>query len=296
MNDYSKWEQLEDSEDEKIEKAEQEQEKARAEYQEECRAEQAEVEKWLRRYQTLLVKAEAEPSQARPRDPYAPPELIKNSQQPFRKASRDDLRVLSMLMVLSHFEEGGTNLTRHPQLLDLVRHNRWLEEDPGAMELLCRVHNYHMKQAEDKGRAPTAPEQEKLEQRFRSMCLSAINTLAAASKAGCPGGLLEVVNLICTPTTKSAKELRVKWQQKEFGKDALFDSLFPDLKQFKEEYDSKGGWWEVWLMLGFIVLLFVGLGALMYLTAPLSKQSTVTTTTTLLTTTLAAAGDSNAEL
>eukprot|EP00439_Symbiodinium_sp_Y106_P068221 s1072_g11.t1 len=172
MNDYSKWEQLEDSEDEKIEKAEQEQEKARAEYQEECRAEQAEVEKWLRRYQTLLLKAEAEPSQARPRDPYAPPELIKNSQQPFRKASRDDLRVLSMLMVLSHFEEGGTNLTRHPQLLDLVRHNRWLEEDPGAMELLCRVHNYHMKQAEDKGRAPTAPEQEKLEQRFRSISSS----------------------------------------------------------------------------------------------------------------------------
>ena len=33
-----------------------------------------------------------------------------------------------MLMVLSHFEEGGTNLTRHPQLLDLVRHNRWLED------------------------------------------------------------------------------------------------------------------------------------------------------------------------
>eukprot|EP00439_Symbiodinium_sp_Y106_P065613 s1072_g10.t1 len=105
-----------------------------------------------------------------------------------------------------------------------------------------------------------------------------------------PGGLLEVVNMICTPTTKSAKELR------EFGKDALFDSLFPDLKQFKEEYDSKGGWWEVWLMLGFIVLLFVGLGALMYLTAPLSKQNTVTTTTTLLTSTLAAAGGSNAEL
>ena len=33
-----------------------------------------------------------------------------------------------MLMVLSHFEEGETNLQRHPQLLDLVRQNRWLEE------------------------------------------------------------------------------------------------------------------------------------------------------------------------
>ena len=37
-------------------------------------------------------------------------------------------QVLSMLMVLSHFEEGETNLQRHPQLLDLVRQNRWLEE------------------------------------------------------------------------------------------------------------------------------------------------------------------------
>ncbi|CAE7253111.1 unnamed protein product [Symbiodinium microadriaticum] len=65
-----------------------------------------------------------------------------------------------MLMVLSHFEEGGTNLTRHPQLLDLVRHNRWLEEDPGAMELLCRVHNYHMKQAEDSTRTCLQHEQQ----------------------------------------------------------------------------------------------------------------------------------------
>jgi len=31
-------------------------------------------------------------------------------------------------MELSHFEEGETNLQRHPQLLDLVRQNRWLEE------------------------------------------------------------------------------------------------------------------------------------------------------------------------
>ena len=40
--------------------------------------------------------------------------------------------VLSMLMVLSHFDEGETNLTRHPQLLDLVRQNRWLEELSGT--------------------------------------------------------------------------------------------------------------------------------------------------------------------
>ncbi|CAE7293917.1 unnamed protein product [Symbiodinium natans] len=184
MNDYSKWEQLEDSEDEKVEKAEQEAAAARVEFQEECRAEQAEVERWLRRYQTLLLKAEPAPGQAsQRRDPYAPPELIKNSQQPFRKASRDDLRVLSMLMVLSHFEEGGTNLTRHPQLLDLVRHNRWLEDDPGALELLCRIHNFHMKGAEDKGLPPLAPEQEKLEHRQSTSRPLPDDALALASIA-----------------------------------------------------------------------------------------------------------------
>ncbi|OLQ07280.1 hypothetical protein AK812_SmicGene9319 [Symbiodinium microadriaticum] len=67
-----------------------------------------------------------------------------------------------------------------------------------------------------------------------------------------------------TAEAKSQQVTRVvqeEEEEEEFGKDALFDSLFPDLKQFKEEYDSKGGWWEVWLMLGFIVLLFVGLPA-----------------------------------
>lgn len=89
-----------------------------------------------------------------------------------------------MLMVLSHFEEGETNLTRHPQLLDLVRQNRWLEEDPGALELICRIHNLHLNGSEE-GKPPLAPAQEKLEQRFRHMCLSTANTLAAAKKSGC---------------------------------------------------------------------------------------------------------------
>jgi len=274
MADYSKWEKLTDEDEDDLDAAA----KTRAEYQEACREEQEAVEQWLRRNMSQLQRSEAE---QKGKDPLAPPELIRNSQQPFRKASREDLRALSMLMVLSHFEENETNLTRHPQLLDLVRHNRWMEEDPGAVELLCRIHNLHMKAAEDKGRAPVAPKQEQLEMRYRHMCLSAINTLAAPKKANCAGGLLEIVNTICTPKTPEAQQMRLKWQKKEFGKDALFDSLFPDLKQFRDEYDKNDSWWDVYLMAAFMVLLIIGLGCLFYfgMSAKPEKLSTTTTTT-----------------
>jgi len=275
MNDYSKWEKLADEEEEE-ERREKDAELSRAEFHEACREEQQVVEQWLKRNMRDLLKS----AQSTPKDPHAPPELIRNSQTSFRRASKEDLRVLSMLMVLSHFEEGETNLQRHPQLLDLVRQNRWLEEDPGAMELICQIHNLHMKSEEDKGRPPVAPAQEKLENRFRHMCLSAVNTLAASKKAGCPGGLLEVINAICTPKTPQAQEMRLKWQKKEYGKDALFDSLFPDLKQFKDDYDKQDSWWDIWLMLGFLLLLIAGLAAVFFYGLPMSSKTATTTVTT----------------
>lgn len=277
MNDYSKWEKLSDEDEE--ERQEKEAELSRAEFHEACREEHAIVEQWLKRNMNQLSRLEAESKQQK--DPHAPPELIRNSMARYRKASKDDLRVLSMLMVLSHFDEGETNLTRHPQLLDLVRQNRWLEEDPGTLELICRIHNLHMKNAEDSSRPPVAPGQEKLENRFRHMCLSAANTIAAARKSGCSGGLLEVINTICTPKTPKAQEMRLKWQKKEFGKDALFDSLFPDLKQFKDDYDNNDSWWDIWLMLGFMLLLALGLAAFFFYGLPRSSAKTTTSTTSI---------------
>merc|ERR1712037_355969 len=56
-------------------------------------------------------------------------------------------------------------------------------------------------------------------------------------------------------------ELRLKWQKKDFAKDALFESLFPDLKKYsgKDGSDADGGWWEIWLMLGIMVfIIFCG--------------------------------------
>lgn len=49
-----------------------------------------------------------------------------------------------MLMVLSHFEEGETNLQRHPQLLDLVRQNRWLEETKNKLLMSYSCANFLM--------------------------------------------------------------------------------------------------------------------------------------------------------
>jgi len=291
MNDYSKWDKIVDSDEEreKEDLAQKLVNEAREDTTEKVRDEQLMVEQWLRRNLSVLLKSEDDAKYGK-RDPYAAPELIQKSQLPFRKPNKEDMKVLAMLMVLSHFEEGQTNLVRHGQILDLCRHHRWLEEDPGALEFLCRLHNLNMKQSDDKGRPPPGSQETKIDGRCRSMCLCAINTLAGPAKAKCAGGVLELFNLICTPSDPNGHELRLKWQKKEFGKDALFDSLFPDLKSYKDEHDnSDNDWWEIWLMLGFIVVIIVGLGCVMYYGFPNSSKQAKTTTTTTITTLAAAA-------
>lgn len=276
MNDYSKWDKLVDSDDEPQDMTRKPDEN-REQFDDLLREEQAGAEQWLRRNLALLKKTEEAPKYGR-QDMHAAPELLKNSHVPYRDASRDDLRVLAMLLVITNFEEGQTNLTRHPQLLDLVRHHRWLEGDPGTLELLCRMHNLNMKQTDDKHRPPPGSAEADLDFKHRSMCLCAINTLAGPEKAKRPGGLLELINLICTPTTPEAHELRLKWQKREFGKDALFDSLFPDLKQYKDTNSTDSDWWEIWLMVIFIVVIIAILGFLMMYGLPLASPSTSTTT------------------
>eukprot|EP00930_Biecheleria_cincta_P095277 TRINITY_DN87255_c0_g1_i1.p1 TRINITY_DN87255_c0_g1~~TRINITY_DN87255_c0_g1_i1.p1 ORF type:complete len:288 (+),score=73.60 TRINITY_DN87255_c0_g1_i1:48-911(+) len=277
MNDYSKWDKLVDSDDE-VEEVPRKADENREQFDELLRAEQAGAEQWLRRNIALLKKTEEEPKYSR-HDAHAAPELLKNSQVPYRNVSRDEIRVLAMLLVITNFEEGETNLIRHPQILDLVRHHRWLEGDPGTLELLCRIHNLNMKQTDDKHRPPAGSPEAELDFKHRSMCLCAINTLAGPEKAKRSGGLLELINLICTPATPEAHELRLKWQKKEFGKDALFDSLFPDLKQYKDTQSTDNDWWEIWLMLAFIILIIVILGFLMVYGLPLTGSNTSTTTT-----------------
>merc|ERR1719198_1188290 len=165
---------------------------------------------------------------------------------------------------MSHFEEGDTNLDRHALMLDLVRHHRFLEEDPGTLELLCRVHNHVMKDGGEHGRQ-TREFEDPESHRMRNMVLSGINTLSAPKRSKCPGGLLELFTLICTPETEDAKEMRRKWQKKDFAKDALFDSLFPDLRQYADDNMDDGLGSDFWIIVVLGLLAIVGIIAFIVL-------------------------------
>mmetsp|Transcript_12182 Transcript_12182/g.27876 ORF Transcript_12182/g.27876 Transcript_12182/m.27876 type:complete len:281 (-) Transcript_12182:106-948(-) len=245
MNDYSKWDKIQDS-DEEEESKQRAAESIGNEETERFRQDQEMVDQWLRKQAAQLTRGE---------EPSRPPEL--KEQAPFRKVTKEERKVLSMLIVLSHFDEGKTNLDRHPHLLELVRHNRWLEED-NTLELLCRVHTQAMRSGE-KGTSAAKIQESPEEVRLRNMCLGGINTLAGPKRAKCPGGLLELVTMICTPTTEQARELRVKWQKKEFAKDAIFRSLFPDMAKFDDadQEEDSGGMKEVWICLALLLILFI---------------------------------------
>lgn len=178
---------------------------------------------------------------------------------PYRKLTKEERKVAAMLITISHFEEGCTNLDRHPQMLELMRNHRWLEEDSGTLEYLCRAHNHSMRLSgssqQNGGRRPMDGSRESKEDaRIRAMCFSGINTLAGPGRCKMTGGLLELVTMICTPETDQARDLRMKWQKKEFAKDALFDSLFPDLRQYSEA-NADSGWTEMWVFIALIVVL-----------------------------------------
>mmetsp|Transcript_40140 Transcript_40140/g.93247 ORF Transcript_40140/g.93247 Transcript_40140/m.93247 type:complete len:281 (-) Transcript_40140:61-903(-) len=253
MNDYSKWDNIRDSDEEDESKARQP-EPFDSEEVEKVRKDQELVERWLRKQITQLQRGEVA---------HRPPELRELA--PYRKATKEERQVLAMLIVISHFEEGKTNLDRHPQLLELVRHHRWLEEDPGTLELLCRVQQTAMRKGKGgDGDGGATIQEDPEEARLRDMCMSGINTLAAPKKAKCVGGLLELVTLICTPATDNARELRKKWQKKEFAKDALFESLFPDLRNYQDEISQDMGMKEVWVILAVLFLLIIVVFLIMY--------------------------------
>jgi len=195
MVDYAKWDKLDaDSEEEpEIRKP------LAASFDEEdherSRGLQEEVNQWLKR-EIMTLRKGPEGSSV--------PELKRQEPLPYRKVTKQEREVLAMLIAVSHFEEGQTNLTRHPELLELVRHHRWLEEDPGTLELLCRIHNDVMRRSGERH----APKESPHDVRMRNMLLSGINTLASPKRAECSGGLLELITRICTPENEAARDLR----------------------------------------------------------------------------------------
>jgi len=286
MNDYSKWDHIGDSDEE--EEVKKRPDDFVLDEHESLLREQDEVEQWLRRQIVQLGKGEDRRQR--------PPEL-RTEEIPYRRVTKEERKVLAMLIVLSNFEEGTTNLDRHPQMLELVRHHRWLEHDYGTLELLCRVHNSAMKKASNGGGTEALEEPE--EKRMRNMIMCGINTLAAPKRVGCPGGLLELITAICTPETEKAREWRKKWQKKDYAKDALFDSLFPDLRKYKDDNsEDEGSWKEMWFFCGLIVLFIVILVIVVWYLPTAGKPGAwqkVTTTLAPPPVPLAPAGDAGLE-
>eukprot|EP00927_Polykrikos_kofoidii_P074227 TRINITY_DN70207_c0_g1_i1.p1 TRINITY_DN70207_c0_g1~~TRINITY_DN70207_c0_g1_i1.p1 ORF type:complete len:368 (+),score=96.52 TRINITY_DN70207_c0_g1_i1:56-1159(+) len=269
--DYKKWDKI-DVSDEEEEPAPSFREPSTSEEHEHRAAVQTEVDRWLRRQITVLKNEEKEEQEKSSRMSNAYPSrsgnygmegdmggrssfMPKKQLARIRDLTKEERGVLSRMVAVSSFDEGETNLTRHPELLDLVRHHRWLETDPGTLELLCRIHNAVMRRS-GSGSGATESDEDK---RNRDRVLCAINTLSAAKQAKIPGGLLDLIATICTPETDAARELRKKWQRKEFAKDALFDSLFPDVRQQVEQDNKDDSMWEIWLMLFLIVAVIAAM-------------------------------------
>lgn len=261
MPDYSKWAKLEDSEEENEVRQREEASLKQAKF-DTHRDLQGEIDGWLRRALHRLPKDDT-PEQLKATMPEFS-QAHTHAVRPFRKITEKERQALSFFIAVNWFEEGETNLDRHAQILDVIRHDRWLEEDPGTVELLCRLHNHAMKDSETKNPAHSQSHLDGDTHKMRLMVLTAINTLAAPKRAKCSKGLLEMFNLVCTPEDEAGREMRLKWQKKEFGKDALFESLFPDLKAYQDgEMDDDKG--EFWIVLGLCVLALVGIVAFAYM-------------------------------
>jgi hypothetical protein len=258
---YSKWDQIADS-DEEDESRQRVFESIQQERLDSRKELQADIDNWLRRTVNRLPRDD-DPSSRKSTMPEFS-SVPKVPPTPMRQITKSEREVLAMLIAVSHFEEGQTNLDRHREMLDLVRHHRWLEEDPGALELLCRCHNHAMKQGSEHGGSAKMHDDPE-GHRMRSMTLSAINTLAAPKRAKCPGGMLELFTTICTPETEAARDLRLKWQKKEFGKDALFDSLFPDLRAYADDKMDDGLGSDFWIIVVLGLLAVVGIVAFVIL-------------------------------
>jgi len=264
MNDYRKWDKIADS-DEEEEKAQQVCRSYQDEAAEDRRKLQSEIDSFLRRQISKLPR-DGDPNTNRLRE--SMPELAAKGQPtPVRVVTKSEREVMSMLIAMSYFEEGSTNLERHAMILELVRHHRWLQDDPGSMELLCRIHNNVMKDNSEGGSGRQAREFEDPEQRrMRDMVLCGINTLAAPQRAKCAGGLIELFTQICTPENDTQREMRKKWQQKGYGQDAVFDSLFPNLREYTEDTDDEEGMGsEFWIMLLLGLLAIIGICAFMFM-------------------------------
>jgi len=195
-------------------------------------------------------------------------------QLPSREVNEAERQVLARLLAVSHFPDGSHNLHRHVEILELGRHNRWLEEDPGLLRLLCRLHVSVLKSdnpseedrrmGRDYGRRRSPREVEE-DHQLQECLLCAVNMLAAPKQAKLVGGMLELVQMICTPGTPAAQELRRKYERKEFGKDAVFETLFPSMTKDEKDEEDDSGWGELAFFCVLIIIVVAAMAIGIYL-------------------------------
>jgi len=212
MADYSKWDKLVDSDEEEKEKAARESRSEREEELEKFAELRDEVDRWLKLQVTRLHREENT----------GVPELCVHGIEP-RWVGSEERATLAMFLAVVHFEKYDINVGRHHQIMNIARQNRWIEDDPGTLELLCRLHRRVMKGASEAGLSAQ-------DKKMEDFLVSAVNTLAAPAIAGCSEGygkIYEFFALIGDPKTDSAWDIRAKFMKKEYAADAMFNSLIP---------------------------------------------------------------------
>lgn len=188
-----------------------------------------------------------------PEDPTGVPELDAWEEIPPRRVTEEERGALAMFMSAAHCGKDELNLANHHEIMEVARANRWLEEDPGTMELLCQLLR-SLRSADQ----PMVTRSE--DTRIEELLLCALNTLAAPPRAGCSDGygkLYEFFALIGDPKSEKALAARAKYAKKEFAAEAIFDSFLPGRGASREEEpDGRPllGFYE-WFMIIVVVAL-----------------------------------------
>mmetsp|Transcript_57453 Transcript_57453/g.162179 ORF Transcript_57453/g.162179 Transcript_57453/m.162179 type:complete len:292 (-) Transcript_57453:28-903(-) len=232
MADYSKWDKIVDSDDE-LDKKQADPQVAPVDVEEREREVQTqeEVDRWLKRQIAKVVRKHEPP-------PGAPPEL--DDPVPIKQLTPEERRTLARFLVIAHHEKYDINIGKHHDIINVARQNRWLEEDPLTLQLLCHIHRSLLDNAGNKGMLSSE------DKTMEDMLVSTINTLAAPSRAGCNEGygkIFELFALIGAPQTSSAWDVRAKYMEKQYAADAILELAFPELPVDGADETSTGSRW-----------------------------------------------------
>eukprot|EP00746_Dinoflagellata_sp_MGD_P033075 gnl/MRDRNA2_/MRDRNA2_17880_c0_seq1.p1 gnl/MRDRNA2_/MRDRNA2_17880_c0~~gnl/MRDRNA2_/MRDRNA2_17880_c0_seq1.p1 ORF type:complete len:288 (-),score=61.45 gnl/MRDRNA2_/MRDRNA2_17880_c0_seq1:75-938(-) len=253
--DYNKWDSIVDSDEEEIQKQEKIESFERDEFYHQ-QSEAVELDLWLQ--QRFLTLADEEASEA---GNLKFGRGLRRKKRSMSLPTDDQRRALAFFIAIQFAHEGSHNLDKHLDIVETLRHQSWICTQ-ATLELLCRLHNQLLHQIgesesskdtmDDGPKRPSHPK----DKHFREMVFSAINTVAGPLKEECSP--FEFISEITTLSTERARERREKYQERKYGKDALFDTLCGDLN-LRDDNDEEEDGHEIWLFWGIMLFLAVAL-------------------------------------